>query len=159
MKTSKYLSVIILIIIALAFETAYAQNNVAQQAYNIFEQSCLGCHGEHGAFTEDLIIDRAALIASGTIVPRNPNASEFLSRLIEDTPEKPRMPWRAPALSAGAIDTIRRWIQAGAPDWQMEYHVNFITMDVMLTTIENHVKSLAPFDRPSARYFYAYTSL
>ena len=153
MKTSKYFSVIILIIIALGFETAYAQNNLAQQAYNIFQQSCLNCHGEHGAFTEDLIIDRTALITSGTIVPRNPNASEFLSRLIEDTPEKPRMPLGAPALSADAIQTIRLWIQAGAPDWQVEYHVNFITMDVMLTTIENHVKSLAPFDRLFARYF------
>ena len=153
MKTSKYLSVIILIIIAFGFETAHAQENLAQQAYNIFQQSCLGCHGQHGAFTEDLIIDRAALIASGTIVPGNPEASEFFKRLIEDTPEKPRMPWRLPALSVDAIETVRRWIAAGAPNWEVQYDVNFITMAAMFSAIEDHVTSLAPFDRPSARYF------
>ena len=153
MKVSKYLFFIILTFIALGFGTAAAQQNLAQEAYAIFQQSCLGCHGEHGAFTEDLIIDRAALIASGTIVPRNPNASEFLKRLIEDTPERPRMPWRLPALSPDAIETIRLWIQVGAPNWEVQYDVNFITTDAMLTVIEDHVQSLPAFDRPSARYF------
>ena len=153
MKTSKYLSVTILIIIVLGFEAAYAQNNLAQRAYNIFQQNCLNCHGEHGAFTEDLIIDRAALITSGTIVPRKPNASEFLKRLIEDTPEKPRMPLGSPALSAGAIETVRRWIQAGAQDWEVQYDVNFITTDTVLSTIQKHLKTLPAFDRPFARYF------
>ena len=162
MKTGGYLgartyslryAVIILTLILLGFGTAQAQENVAQQAYTIFQQSCLGCHGEHGAFTEDLIIDRAALVASGTIIPRNPNASEFLKRLIEDTAEKPRMPWGQPALSVEAIQTIRNWIQAGAPNWEVQYDVNFITTDTMLSAIEDHVTSLAPFDRPFARYF------
>ena len=153
MKTSKYLSVIILIIIALGFETAQAQNNLAQQSYTIFQQNCLGCHGEHGAFTEDLIIDHAALIANGTVIPGNPNASEFFKRLIENTPEKPRMPWGQPALSADAIEMIRRWIQGGAPDWEVQYDVNFITTDAMLNTIQEHLETLSAFDRPFARYF------
>ena len=162
MKTGKYLgphmhglcyTVIILTFILMGFGTAQAQENIAQEAYAIFQQSCLGCHGEHGAFTEDLIIDRAALIAGGTIVPRNPNASEFLKRLIEDTPEKPRMPWGLPALSADAIETIRQWIAVGAPNWEVQYDVNFITTDAMLDTIEAHLETLSAFDRPSARYF------
>ena len=154
MKTNKYLSVIILIIIALVgFETAQAQNDLAQQAYTIFQKHCLGCHGEHGAFTEDLIIDHAALIANGTVIPGNPNASEFFKRLIEDTPEKPRMPWGQPALSADAIEMIRRWIQGGAPDWEVQYDVNFITTDAMLNTIQEHLDTLSAFDRPFARYF------
>ena len=153
MKVSKYLFFSILAFIAIGFGTAVAQQDLAQEAYAIFQQNCLGCHGEHGAFTEDLIIDRAALIASGTIVPRNPNASEFLRRLIEDTPEKPRMPWRLPALSPDAIETIRLWIQAGAPDWEVQYDVNFITTDDMLGTIQAHLETLSAFDRSSARYF------
>ena len=153
MKTSKYIFLVILTFVILGFGTAQAQNNLAQEAYAIFQQSCLGCHGEHGAFSEDLIIDRAALIASGTIVPRNPNASEFFKRLIEDTPEKPRMPWGLPALSADAIETIRRWIAAGAPNWEVQYDVNFITTDAMLDTIQGHLETLLAFDRPFARYF------
>ena len=162
MKTGKHFgphmhglcyTVIILTFILIGFGTAQAQNNLAQEAYAIFQQSCLGCHGEHGAFTEDLVIDRAALIAGGTIVPRNPNASEFLKRLIEDTPEKPRMPWGLPALSDDAIQTIRLWVQAGAPDWEVQYDVNFITTDAMLDAIQAHLETLSAFDRPSARYF------
>ena len=153
MKIVKYISLVVLTFIGLGFSTTQAQENLAQEAYAIFQQSCLGCHGEHGAFTEDLIIDRAALIGSGTIVPRNPNASEFLKRLIEDTPEKPRMPWGLPALSPDAIETIRRWIAAGAPNWEVQYDVNFITTDVMLDTIQGHLETLSAFDRPFARYF------
>ena len=153
MKTSKYLSVIILTLILLGFGTAQAQDNLAQAAYAIFQQSCLGCHGEHGAFTEDLIIDRATLIAGETIVPGNPDASEFYKRLIEDTPEKPRMPWGSPPLSQEALDTIRLWIEAGAPDWEMQYDVDFITTEMMLDTIQAHLGELSAFDRPFARYF------
>ena len=153
MKTNKCISVIILTCVVLGFGTAQAQDNLAQEAYAVFQQSCLGCHGAHGAFTEDLIIDRAALIAGGTVVPRNPDASEFLTRLIEDTPAKPRMPWGLPALSADAVQTIRLWIQAGAPDWEVQYDVNFITPDAMLDTIQSHLETLSTFDRPSARYF------
>ena len=153
MQASKYFFIIILPLIFLGVGTAAAQQNIAQEAYTIFQQSCLGCHGEHGAFTQDLIIEHAALIAGGTIIPRNPNASEFLKRLIEDTPEKPRMPWRQPALSAGALETIRQWIAVGAPNWEVQYDVNFITTDTMLDTIQGHLETLSAFDRPFARYF------
>ena len=153
MKIVKYISLVALTFIGLGFNTAQAQNNLAQEAYTIFQQSCLGCHGEHGSFTEDLIIDYTALIENGTVIPGNPNASEFYKRLTEDTPEKPRMPWGQPPLSPEALDTIHRWIQAGAPDWKVQYDINFITTDTMLDTIEAHLETLSAFDRPSARYF------
>ena len=153
MKTSKYLSVIVLTLILLGFGTAQAQENLAQEAYAIFQQNCLLCHGEHGSFTEDLVIEYTALIQNGAVIPGNPNASEFYKRLIEDTPEKPRMPWGSPALSDSALETIYQWIAVGAANWEIQYDVNFIPMDAMLSAIEDHVASLAPFDRPSARYF------
>ena len=153
MKTEKYISLVILTFVILGFSTAHAQDNLAQEVYAIFQQSCFGCHGEHGAFTEDLIIDRDALIASGTVVPRNPDNSEFYRRLVEDTPEKPRMPWGQPALSADALETVHRWIQAGAPDWEVQYDINFITTDAMLDTIQKHLETLLEFNRPFARYF------
>ena len=153
MKAVKYISFVILTFIALGFGTAQAQENLAQEAYAIFQQNCLLCHGEHGSFTEDLIIEYTALIENGTVIPGNPNASEFLKRLIEDTPEKPRMPWGAPALSDGALETIRQWIAVGAPNWEVQYDVNFITTDAMLDTIQGHLETLSAFDRPFARYF------
>ena len=153
MKIGKYFPLIILTFVGLGFGTADAQENLAQEAYTIIQNNCSVCHGEHGSFSEDLLIEYTSLITTRTVIPGNPGASEFYKRLIEDTPEKPRMPWGTPALSVEALRTIRRWIEVGAPNWEVQYDVNFITTDAMFTAIEDHVASLAAFDRPFARYF------
>ena len=155
MKNSKYLSIVILICIGLAFSTADAQENLAQETYTIFEQSCLNCHGPHGSFTEQLVIQSSQeLIDTGKVIPGNPDSSIFYQRLIETAVEK-RMPLGQPPLSDTAIQTIRQWIQAGAPDWNAfaRTDIDFITTEEILQTIENHLASLDPFDRTFARYF------
>ncbi|MCY3723013.1 MAG: cohesin domain-containing protein [Candidatus Poribacteria bacterium] len=136
------------------FYSVDAQQNLAQQAYAIFEQSCLNCHGEHGAFTEEIIIEHTALIETGAVVPGKPIESELYRRLLEKDPAK-RMPLGQPQLPPAAILTIGNWIQAGAPNWESASEADgpFITPKQMLETIEKHVTSLSPFDRPFARYF------
>ena len=155
MKAITYICFVILTCIALGFGTAQAQENLAQQAYAIFEQSCLKCHGPHGSFTEQLIIQSSqALIDTGKVIPGNPDASIFYRRLIETAVEK-RMPLGEPPLAPAAVETIRQWIQAGAPDWNafLVSDTDFITTAAMLTTISDHIQSLEPFYRRSARYF------
>ena len=136
------------------FHSVDAQQNLAQQAYAIFEQSCLHCHGEHGAFTEEIIIEHTALIETGAIVPGKPLESELYKRLLTNDPAK-RMPQGQPKLPDAAIRTIGNWIQAGAPDWESTSATDgsFITPKEILDTIEKHVNSLSPFERPFARYF------
>ena len=132
-----------------------AQEDLTQEVSAIFEQSCLICHGPHGSFTEQLIIQSSqGLIDSGVVIPGNPDSSIFYQRLIETAVEK-RMPLGQPPLSPAAIETIRQWIQAGAPDWNVfaRTDINFITTEEMLQVIENHVQSLNTFDRAFARYF------
>ena len=131
-----------------------AQQNLAQQVYAIFEQSCLNCHGKNGAFTEEIIIDHTSLIETGAVVPGKPIESELYKRLLVNDPAK-RMPLGQPQLPPAAILTIGNWIQAGAPDWEgtSATDVSFITPKKMLDTIEKHVNSLVPFDRTFARYF------
>lgn len=131
-----------------------AQQNLAQEAYAIMEQSCLICHGENGSYTEALIIEYTALIDDGKVVPGDPEGSIFYQRLIE-TDEAKRMPLGQPALDAAAIATIQQWILAGAPDWNTipTPKPGFITTDTVLQTIENHVNSLSASDRSFARYF------
>ena len=149
----KYIFPIVLALIILVPKSTDAQENLAQQAYAIFQQNCLNCHGEHGAFTEEIIIEHTALIETGAVVPGRPIASELYKRLLTNDPAK-RMPLGQPQLPAAAILTIGNWIQAGAPDWQMpERDTDFITPTEMLETIEKHVNSLAPFDRAFTRYF------
>ena len=136
------------------FYSATAQDNLAQQAYAIFEQSCLNCHGEHGAFTEEIIIEHTALIETGAVVPGKPIESELYKRLFTEDEAK-RMPLGQPRLPRAAILTIGNWIQAGAPDWETDSETDgvFITPKKMLESIEKHVNSLPPFDRTFARYF------
>ena len=136
MKKNKYIFHVILAFIVLGFGTAQAQENLAQDTYTILQKNCSLCHGERGQFTEDLVLEYTSLIENGTIVRGDPDASEFYKRLIEDTPEKPRMPWGQPALSADALETIYQWIAVGAPNWERQYDVNFITMDAMLRLLK-----------------------
>ena len=130
-----------------------AQQRIANQVYAILEQSCMNCHGPHGAFTEEIIIDHTSLLETGVVVAGKPGASELYKRLIEKRVER-RMPLGQPPLPPDAINTIRQWILARAPNWETrEQDGAFITPKEMLETIENHVNALAPFDRAFARYF------
>ena len=155
MKKGKYLLIALLMCVGLGFRTVDAQENLTQQVSAIFQQNCLNCHGPHGSFTEQLVIQNSQeLIGTGTIIPGNPDDSIFYQRLIETAVER-RMPLGQPPLAPAAIETIRQWIQAGAPDWNAfaGTDINFITTEEMLQTIEIHVASLDPFDRSFARYF------
>ena len=153
MKSGKYCLLIILTCIGFGFRTADAQENLAQEVYAIFQQNCLNCHGESGAYKDELLIDRAALVNTRVIIPGDPENSEFYKRLLGPTENGAQMPLNLPPLSQEAVETIAHWITAGAPDWDVQYDLNFITTDAMLDTMRTHLESLDPFDRPSARYF------
>ena len=93
-------------------------------------------------------------------MPGNPDASELYNRLLTTDIAK-RMPFNQPQLPAQAIDTIRNWILAGAPDWTATSTTDgsFISSTEILNTIETHLMSLAPFDRAFARLLQYDTSL
>ena len=153
-KQQHFIKLICLLTFIVGSQNVYSQQQIAQDAYAIFEQSCFICHGPTGSYKETLLIEHNALIQNGTVVPGNPDASELYNRLITTDIAK-RMPLNLPPLSAQAIDTIRNWILAGAPDWAATSTTNgnFISPSEILNTIETHLMSLAPFDRAFARYF------
>ena len=153
-KQQHLISFICLLIFIIGSQTVYPQQQIAQDAYAIFQQSCLICHGPDGAYRETLLIEHNALIENGTVVPGNPDASELYNRLLTTETAK-RMPLGQPQLSAQAIDTIRNWILAGAPDWAVTSTTDgrFISPGEVLNTIETHLMSLPSFDRAFARYF------
>ena len=155
MKFSNKYTIIIscLFFLIAGFQVADAQEDIAQQAYAIFQQHCISCHGESGAYKDSLLIDRAALIDTQVVLPGNPENSEFYKRLLGPTDRGPQMPLNLPPLSQETIQTIAQWITAGAPDWDVQRDINFITTDTILGTIQTHLESLDSFDRPSARYF------
>ena len=132
-----------------------AQSQLAQDAYAIFEGSCLICHGADGAYRETLLMEHDALIGGGTVVPGNPNASELYKRLLGPTESGAQMPFGQPPLPPQSIEAIRRWIVAGAPDWATIPTTNsrFISPGEILKSIETHLNTLSAFDRAFARYF------
>ena len=151
-RMKNFIKISLLLTFILGYHSAEAQQNLAQEAYLIFQQNCFDCHGPAGVSREALIIEHTALIDTGAVVPGKPIESKLYRRLFEEDDAK-RMPLGQPRLSGAAIQTIGDWIQAGAPSWEVEHDVNFITIDAMLTSIQRHVKSLDPFDRHTARYF------
>ena len=154
-KQQQYrITLIGLLIFIVCSQNISAQQQIAQDAHAIFEQSCLICHGPDGAYKETLLIEHNALIQNGTVVQGNPAASELYNRLLITDAAK-RMPLGQPQLSAQAIDTIRNWILAGAPDWAAAPTADgdFISPAEILNTIETHLMSLSSFDRAFARYF------
>ena len=135
-------------------QNVYPQQQIAQDAYAIFQQSCLICHGPDGAYKETLLMEHNALIEKGTVVPGNPHTSELYNRLLTTDTAK-RMPLGQPQLPAQSINTIQNWILAGAPDWATTSTTDgdFISPGEALNTIETHLMSLSSFDRAFARYF------
>ena len=93
-----------------------AQSQLAQDAYAIFESTCLNCHAPTAPF-EKLLMEHSELIDGGTVVPGNPNASELYKRLLGPTENGAQMPFNLPQLPVQSIEVVRRWILAGAPDW------------------------------------------
>ena len=132
-----------------------AQSQLAQDAYAIFEASCLNCHGPDGAFRETLLMEHSELIDGGTVVPGSPDASELYKRLLGPTENGVQMPFGQQPLPAQSIDTIRRWILTGAPEWTTTRTTDsrFISPAEVLGTIETHLNTLSSFDRAFARYF------
>ena len=143
-----------LLIFIVGSQNISAQQQIAQDAHAIFQRSCLICHGPDGAYKETLLIEHNALIQNGTVVPGNPDASELYNRLLTTDAAK-RMPLQQPPLSAQAINTIRNWVLAGAPDWAAAPTTDgdFISPAEIRNTIETHLMSLSSFDRAFARYF------
>ena len=148
------IALISLLIFIVSSENVRSQQQIAQDAHAIFEQSCFICHGPTGSFKETLLIEHNALIQNGTVVPGNPDASELYNRLVTTDAAK-RMPLGQPQLSTQAIDMIRNWILAGAPDWTRVATTDgdFISPSKVLNIIETHLMSLSSFDRAFARYF------
>ena len=148
------IALIVLLIFIVGSQNIFAQQQIAVDTHAIFQQSCNICHGPDGAYKESLLMEHNALIEKGSVVPGNTDASELYSRLLTTDTAK-RMPLGQPQLPDQSINTIRNWILAGAPDWAVTSTTagDFIPPSEVLSTIETHLMSLAPFDRAFARYF------
>ena len=52
-------ALICLLLLVVGFQHVSAQSQIAQNAYAIFQQNCLICHGPDGAYRETLLMEHA----------------------------------------------------------------------------------------------------
>ncbi|QDU29393.1 Planctomycete cytochrome C [Anatilimnocola aggregata] len=82
----------------------------------IFEKRCVSCHSADESKGSLSLQSRAALITggdSGSAVSLKAPAESLLLQMISG--EKPEMPKSGARLTAAEVESIRRWIAAGAP--------------------------------------------
>ena len=103
-RAQHYIVLIGLLALTVGSQNLSAQSQIAQDAYALFEGSCLICHGSDGAYRETLLMEHDALIGGGTVVPGNPNASELYKRLLGPTESGAQMPFGQPQLPAQSIE-------------------------------------------------------
>ena len=115
-KIFQILALVALFLIA-GSQVVSAQQQIAQDAYAIFEKRCFSCHGPNGTYKAIFLIDdHSALIKeNGPVVPGNPEASRLYKRLRGEGGQL--MPFGGPPLDESEMKTIENWILAGAPDW------------------------------------------
>src|SRR5215470_17388871 len=87
---------------------------LSRQAYAVLKQNCFGCHGAAKTSGLDLRTAEGALAGGENgivIVPADPQASRLYQFITHQ--EKPTMP-PGKKLADADIETLRRWIAAGA---------------------------------------------
>jgi hypothetical protein len=104
----------------------------------ILSDKCFFCHGPDSSKREAelRLDDRDSAIASGAIVPGQPEQSAMLARILSDDQELIMPPPHAKLvpLNPAEIETLKNWIKLGAP---YEKHWSFIPLKSFETTDKN----------------------
>lgn len=81
----------------------------------IFEQHCIRCHSPDHRKGDVSLATLDDLKSNDYVVAGNPDASYLIELVTSQVGEPPAMPKKAPPLSAGEVDLLRRWIRQGTP--------------------------------------------
>lgn len=147
----------VLLAIALRSEATPAIQQVdpstASRALEILQKRCGTCHGDTGSARTYMLLDHAAMIKTGKIVPGRPDESLLFQRITGGV--EPVMPAGGPKLADSDIAAIRQWIADGAPEWSIARTParRFITNDEVVSVIERDLNS---FREETSRNFQRY---
>jgi hypothetical protein len=133
----------------------HAQGNdaeVAKKAQLLLTNTCYRCHGQNGALEGGFsyLLDRGQLVGRKQVVPGDSSKSRLFRRIDRDEMppegEKPR-------LTKDDVAIIKRWIDAGAPDFNPPVPARaFISTDDMLRWMSEDLKKREESDRKFTRY-------
>lgn len=128
---------------------------LASQARAILKQYCHRCHGIGFEVEEMDVLNRKTLDReSGAgipyVTPGKPAASHLWER-VENGTMPPRKERDRPTAADKAI--LKKWIEAGAPDFPSVATRPLMTTKAALGAIRDHLREAQTEDRPFLRYF------
>ena len=102
---------------ALAFSPEELRLSV--EARGVLAHQCTKCHGQHKQKGELRLDTREAAMKGGesgaSIAPGKPDESDLLRRVVLPTADDEHMPPEKKVIESQNIETLRKWIAAGAP--------------------------------------------
>lgn len=129
---------------------------LAGRAESILAKYCARCHKGDGSQTGYAfnVLNVPSLVdpAQKVVVAKKPDESALFEAMY-DNRMPPRNQASLPRPSAEEIDTIKRWIAAGAPDFPKPIPRSNISIEMLLKSIKQHFDNVAPKDREYVRYF------
>lgn len=125
---------------------------LAARAKSVLARRCFECHGANGVARKNIfVLDRARLVATKTVILGDANS--LLLRMVETE----AMPPAGPPLDEEERADLRKWILAGAPDWEASDiksgERNFITEGAIIAHIHDDLLKADERSRPYLRYF------
>ncbi|HET9218478.1 MAG TPA: cytochrome c, partial [Terriglobia bacterium] len=159
MKTSWFAVALVLVASVCRGEVSRASrqgdgSSSASQVFAIFEKRCASCHGDTGSARTYMLLERAAMVRTGKVVPGRAEDSLLFQRVTGAV--GPIMPAGGVKLGDDDIAIIRRWIDEGAPEWTVAVPQarRFISNDNVISAIEQDLISIERDDsRRFVRYF------
>ena len=103
----------------LVISNLFSQVDYSTQIQPIFDNNCISCHIDGGAYFGELDLSSFPLVMEGgssgnTIVPYDHSSSELFNRITLDESDNEFMPKNGTSLSQSEIDLIAQWIDEGA---------------------------------------------
>ena len=131
------------------------QPTLAAQAGEVLNNFCFRCHRGEGSSAGGYAFnarDVKSMIDDGVLTSKNVEESNLHNAMFRG-----RMPPRnqagLPRPSAGDVDIIKRWIEAGAPEFPPIPRRKFIPLVSVMNTMFDHYQKLDPRVRKDYRYF------
>ncbi len=148
-----------------AAHAAVDQDKIAAEVKNIFRTRCAECHGKTRREADIDILDVSSFVGEDKAVTPGSIDDSSLYDYIASEDEDSRMPEPPlPPLESFEIDTVRKWIEAGAPAFPADIEQpgkdakdaalsNVVGAEYVLSQILEHIKDTPREDRPYLRFF------
>ncbi len=123
-RTAKFLALLMIPLVSslIRFHANGAEQSdaeIAQAAFAIFSARCQKCHGPGESNSADMLLDREAMVGAKKVIPGKPDESVLYELARETDPAGRRMPPVGDPLKSEEIAVIKKWIERGAPNWEI----------------------------------------